>query len=94
MANTIKILVFSAAVRGFHVYWDFWKPLENEERECLNLFDMFPIKTYRLEGGRIVGHLPIEISRPTKFPLDIGAKVTAQLTGTHYRRSPLFPTRS
>ena len=90
MANTNKILVFSAAMRGFHVYWDVWKPLENEERECLNLSDMFPIKTCRLEGGQIVGHLPIEISRPTKFLLDRGAKVTAQLTGKHYKRSPLF----
>ena len=75
-------------------YRDVWKPLENEELECLferhNLFDMFAIKTCRLEGGQIVGHLPREISRPTKFLLDRGAKVTAQLTGTHYRRSPLF----
>ena len=31
-----------------------------------------------------------EISRPPKFLLDRGDKVTAQLTGTHYRRSPLF----
>ena len=51
---------------------------------------MFAIKTCRLEGGQIFGHLPREISRPTKFLLDRGAKVTAQLTGTHYRRSPLF----
>ena len=94
MADTNKTLVFSAAVRGFHIYRDVWKPLENEELECLferhNLFDMFAIKTCRLEGGQIVGHLPREISRPTKFLLDRGAKVTAQLTGTHYRRSPLF----
>ena len=94
MADTNKTLVFSAAVRGFHVYRDVWKPLENEEMECLferhNLFDMFAIKTCRLEGGQIVGHLPREISRPTKFLLDRGAKVTEQLTGTHYRRSPLF----
>ena len=94
MADTNKTLVFSAAVRGFHVYRDVWKPLENEELECLferhNLFDMFAINTCRLEGGQIVGHLPREISRPTKFLLDRGAKVTAQLTGTHYRRSPLF----
>ena len=94
MADTNKTLVFSAAVRGFHVYRDVRKPLENEELECLferhNLFDMFAIKTCHLEGGQIVGHLPREISRPTKFLLDRGAKVTAQLTGTHYRRSPLF----
>ena len=94
MADTNKTLVFSAAVRGFYVYQDVWNPLENEELECLferhNLFDMFAIKKCRLEGGQIVGHLPIEISVPTKFLLDIGAKVTAHLTGTHYRISPLF----
>ena len=51
---------------------------------------MFSIKTCRLEGRQIVGHLPREISQPTKFILDRGAKVTAQLTGTLYRRSSLF----
>ena len=94
MADTNKTLAFSAAVRGFHVYRDIRKPLENEELECLferlNLFDMFAIKTCRLEGGQIVGHLPGEISRPTKFLLERGAKVIAQSTGTHYRRSSLF----
>ena len=94
MADTNKTLVFSAALRGFHVYRDVRKPLENEELECLferhNLFDMFTINTCRLKGGQIVRHLPREISRPTKFLLDRGAKVTAQLTGTYYRRSPLF----
>ena len=84
MADTNKTLVFSAAVRGFHVYRDVRKPLENEELECLferhNLFDMFAIKTCRLEGGQIVGHSLREISRPTKFLLDRGAKITAQLT--------------
>ena len=82
MAVANKTLDFSAAVRGFHVYRDVWKPLENEEPECLferhNLLYMFTIKTCRLEGGEIVGHLPGEISRPTKFLLIRGAKVTAQ----------------
>ena len=59
MADTNKTLVFSAAVRGFHVYRDVWKPLENDELECLfkrhNLFDMLAIKMCRLEGGQIVG---------------------------------------
>ena len=94
MSDTNKTLAFSATVRGFHVYWDVWKPLENVELECLferrNLFDMFAIKTCRLEGEQIVGHLPREISRPTTFLLHRGAKVTEQLTGTRYRRSPLF----
>ena len=81
MNDTNKTLVFSPAVRGFHVYRDVWKPLGNEELECLferhNLFDMFAIKTSRLEGWQILGDLPREISRPTKFLLDRGAKVTA-----------------
>ena len=53
-------------------------------------FDIFAIKTYHLEGGKIVGHLAREISWLTKFLLGRGAKVTAQSTGTRHRRSPLF----
>ena len=37
-----------------------------------------------------VGHLPMEISRTTKFLIDRGATVTAELTSDHYRRSPLI----
>ena len=36
-----------------------------------------------------VGHLPIEVSRITKFLLDRGAKVYLQLSSNHFRRSPL-----
>ena len=47
MADTNKTLVFSATVGGFHVYQDVWKPLENEELECLlewhSLFDIWHI---------------------------------------------------
>ena len=92
--STNKILVFSSAVRGFHVYRDVWNPSENEELECRfeenNLFDMFAIKACRTEDNKTVGHLPREISRPTKYLLDRGATVVAKLTATHYRRSPLF----
>ena len=37
----------------------------------------------------IKGHLPLEISRITKFLLDRGAEVKIVITGRHYRRSPL-----
>ena len=37
-----------------------------------------------------VGHLPMEISRVTKFFIDRGATVTAELTREYYRRSPLI----
>ena len=36
-----------------------------------------------------MGHLPLEISWFTKFLLDRGATITATLSCTHYRRSPL-----
>ena len=53
---------------------------------------MFAIKTLQADGDvqTTVGHLPREMSRPTKFLLDRGAKVEVELTATHYRRSPLF----
>ena len=37
-----------------------------------------------------VGHLPREISRPTKYLLNRGATIVAKLTATHYKKSPLF----
>ena len=89
-----KVLVFSAAVRGFHVYSDIWEPKENEQLSCShekqNLFDMFAIKTCRSSDNKTVGHLPREISRATKYLFDRGAKITATLSSSHYRRSPLF----
>ena len=53
---------------------------------------MFAIKTCLTdEKGKekIFGHLPLEWSRFTKYLLDRGAVVTAQLNSTHYRRSVL-----
>ena len=38
----------------------------------------------------MVGHLPMEISRITKFILQRGARVQATVNGKHYRRSPLI----
>ena len=39
--------------------------------------------------AEIVGHLPVEISRITKFIIDRGAQVAVKICGRHYRRSPL-----
>ena len=49
---------------------------------------MFAIKV--CDDVKIVGHLPMEISRPTKYLLDRGAVFTVELTSTNYRRSPLI----
>ena len=87
-----RSLVVKAAVRGFHYYKTVWQPSESEIFSCLfeeyNAHDIFPIKTCQA-SGRIVGHLPRELSRITMFLLLRGATVIAKLCETHYRQSPL-----
>ena len=88
-----KVLTVQTAVRGFHVYKASWQPKENEKLSCDheedNKYDIFAIKVCQSVDDKIVGHLPIEISRITRYALARGAKVEAQLTQSHYRRSPL-----
>ena len=88
-----KNLVFTAAVRGFHVYKTNWKPQEGESLNCIheenNPYDVFSMKICKPDTNEIVGHLPMEISRITKFILDRGAVCTIKIRGKHYRRSPL-----
>ena len=89
----VKYFQFSAAVRGFHYYRKSWLPEPEQTLNCFhkegNTFDRFAIKVCEKDKNEIVGHLPMEISRVTKFLLDRGANVSAKLTSTHYRRSPL-----
>ena len=73
-----------------------WEPKEWQVRSCSheenNIYDIFAIKTCLTdENGKeqIVGHLPLELPRFTKYLLDRGAVVTAKLTSVHYRRSVL-----
>ena len=53
-----------------------------------NPFEQFAVKTVA-SNGSTVGHLPKEIYLVTKFLMDRGAKVQAQLVTTNYRKSPL-----
>ena len=52
-----------------------------------NEFDAFSVKTIRAVDNATVGHLTMEISRPTKYLLDRGATVKAVITCSYYRRS-------
>ena len=65
----------------------------NEQLHCLqepgNDYDVFSIKTCKTDKTT-VGHLPREISRPTKFLLDRGAEIVAEIESSHYRRYPLI----
>ena len=83
---------FNSAVRDFHYYRKSWLPAPEQTLNCFheegNTFDRFAIKVCEKDKNEIVGHLPLEISRVTKFLQDRGANVSAKLTSTHYRRSP------
>ena len=87
-----NVYSFTAAVRGFHYYKKFWKSKENEKLDCShkenNPFDWFAIKTV-ISDEMIIGHLPREISQITKFFLNGGAVMQAELTSKDYRRSLL-----
>ena len=92
---TKKSIVFNAAVRGFHVFNMSWKSEQGEILECLheenNLYDVFSIKVCKSNNAQgVIGHLPMEISRITKFILQRGARVQTTVTGRHYRCSPLI----
>ena len=93
MASNSRTLELTAAARGFHVFRKKWKPALNEQLHCLqepgNDYDVFSIKTCKPDKTT-VGHLPREISRPTKFLLDRGAEIVAEIESSHYRRYPLI----
>ena len=86
-----KLMEFSTAVTGFHYYKKYWDPVENECLSCAlekeNPYDYFAIKMCQRNGK--IGHLPMEISRPTKYLLNRGARITATLTLTSHYASPL-----
>ena len=86
-------LVFTATVRGFHVFKTNWEPQDREllkrTHEKDNPYDIFSMKVCKPDSDEIVRHLPMEIGRITKFIVDRGATCTLKIRGMHYRRSPL-----
>ena len=51
--NHNKIFEFTAAVRGYHYYREFWNPVPNQKLSCAheenNPFDMFAIKVLKTQ---------------------------------------------
>ena len=88
-----KIFEFTCGVKGFHHYRHHWHPepdqILNRYHECNNPIDRFAIKFCEAGKEETIGHIPMEISRVTKYFMDRSATVKAQLAGVHYRRSPL-----
>lgn len=62
------------------------------DHESENSFNLSAIKLFIQENGKekIVEHLPQEIYRPTKFLLDIGAVMHAEILTVKYRNPPML----
>ena len=73
MVSNCRSFEFTATIRGFHIYQKVWQPGLNDTLVCIheggNEFDAFSVKTVCADDNAIVGHLPREISRPTKYLL-------------------------
>ena len=89
---------FPCGLRGFHVYKELWNPKLNEKLETIheenNPHDRYAVAAIRKTVCRlrpvVVGHLPREISRFTRFIILHGATVKVKVSNTKYRRSPLI----
>ena len=88
-----KNLFLGSAVRGFHVNKRNVKPEEGELLKCSheedNLFDIFSMKLCKSGTDAIADHLPMRISRITKFIMARGVSVTLKIIGKYHRRSHL-----
>ena len=70
----VETVNYDCAVRGYHVYKSVWEPKERQVLSCSheenNIYDMLAIKTCLTDGNgkeQIDGHLPLELSRFTKY---------------------------
>ena len=89
---------FPCVLRGFHVYEELWNPRLNEKLDTIheenNPHDRYAVAAIRKTVSRltpvIVGHLPREFSRFTRFIILHGATVKVKVSDTKYRRSPLI----
>ena len=84
----VNLSDYSSAVRGYHYYRNNWQPQPEKKLVCSpknnNPYDFFPIKVAVAKSGMVVGCLPMENSRVTKYILNRGARVYAILTSTNY----------
>ena len=87
VSTDVPSFSLSCAARGFHEY-RIVKP------QTRNLFDPYAIGLFTKIRGKIeplslVGHLPREISRFSKFYLEYGGNMKASVRDVKFRRSPL-----
>ena len=88
----VKLYKYSSAMKWCHYYRNYCQPVVGEELDCMNErdnpFDLFAI-AIKKTTGEIVGHLPMNISRVTKYLMDRGARFTVALSSSQCCVSPL-----
>ena len=91
-------LPFPCGLRCFDVYKELWNPRLNEKldriQEVNNPHDRYAVAAIRETVSRltpvVLGHLPREISRFTRFIILHGATLKVKVSDTKYGRSPLI----
>ena len=88
----VKLFEFEVVVCGYY-YDGKWVSVENQELGCLHEVDnpdyYLTINSFESARVKIVGHIPMEMSRPTKFLLQRGAVIKATLSFTNCRKTLL-----
>ena len=99
---------FETVVRGHHVYKSVWTPVMDQELECahdtrdeakehdVNAIRVYLVNKQLEDKQKLVGHVPIELSRLWKIFLDANSenKLFAQVTGKRRREGGLVPLRN
>ena len=69
-----KFFEFTCAMRGFHHYRHHWHPMPDQTFNCFhehnNSFHRFAINFCEAGKEEMIGHIPMEISRVTKYFMD------------------------
>ena len=93
----VVLIDFYSFITFLLVFWTFWNcksyPAIITHGKKDNAYDYFAIKPCESASGKIVGHLAMEISLPTKFLLQRRAVIKVALSSTNYRKSPLSQGR-
>lgn len=88
MADEYEVFI-EASVRGYHAYFNDVTVVIGEvlmcERELDNAYDKYAVAVSN-EQGKVVGHVPIELSKvSTRFIRDYG-EIEAECIGARYNR--------
>ena len=78
-----KVYTFESVIRGYHIYKEIWDAEFSDELYCeieeTNQHDRHAVSL--VKNGEIVGHIPRENSKISKFYIKRGGSISCQVTG-------------